>query len=291
MKPLFSAVFLLVLCGSTLAQGPRPAVVDKAKLFSAEAIDRANRSLAEVRDRYKIELRVETLPELPPQDQAKFKALKSNSDKTGFLRETALDRAENERVDGLYLLVLTDPPVATLVGYPSRRENEEVRLEDGGGLSRIKRDKQLLGPFRDGLKHGHDRDRALLALVDHFRMAVESRIAAAPSPLDTVPAAIVVGGLAGFWLLLVLLRRLVVSREEGGDPAPTIYQPAMLGSLFGTPAAFWIYDRLFHLERACKPAAVEAPLPPPPSAAEGVKAPETATETTETPVPVIEERS
>ena len=52
-----------------------------------------------------------------------------------------------------------------------------------------------------------------------------------------------VGSLFGGWLLLRVVRSRVLCH------ALPIYQPAMLGSIFGVPAGYWIYDRLFQAER------------------------------------------
>jgi hypothetical protein len=261
--------------------------VDRAKLFSPAAVERANKNLAEIHDQYHIDLVIDTFTELPGAGDARLKALKSSREKNKFLDATARDRAEHEGVDGLYLLVLTDPSVAVLVGYPSRRESERLPLDQGGGFSWTKRDEHLLGPFRRGLRPGGDHDSALRVLVEHFRKAIDSRVAVEPSPLPILPAAAVVGGLVGLWVLLSLVRRMAARRDSG--PPPSIYQPAMLGSLFGIPAGFWIYDRLFQLERARTPPAEEHAKSPP-DAEEGVP-PAAPTPPPEEGAPLIEERS
>jgi hypothetical protein len=126
-----------------------------------------------------------------------------------------------------------------------------------------------------------DPDGALLRLVDHFRIVVKERVSPPPSSLETAPAAILVGVMIGAWVLLFLLRRAVARRQAAatGEPCPRLYQPAMLGSLFGVPAGFWIYDRLFRAERPTTGAPVaEAPALSEPPAVEEAQSPEEITE-------------
>jgi hypothetical protein len=112
----------------------------------------------------------------------------------------------------------------------------------------------------------NDPDGALLRLVDHFRMVVKERVAPPPSPLETGPAAILIGVMIGVWILLMVLHRAVARRQAvaSGEPCRPLYQPAMLGSLFGVPAGFWVYDRLFRRERPPAETAVEEPPAAPP---------------------------
>jgi hypothetical protein len=198
-----------------------------------------------------------------------------------LFRQVAEDRADDAGVNGIYVLVTTNPRNVVLVGWPAWRELEDRPLEDGGGLSSTKREKKMRIPFAREV--GGDPDGALLRLVDHFRMALKERVSPPPSPLETVPAAIVIGVLIGAWVLLSLIRRAVARRQAAatGEPCRPLYHPAMLGSLFGLPAGFWIYDRLFRSERppvAKGDAEPPAPLPPEAPVAEEASAPAEVTE-------------
>jgi hypothetical protein len=88
-------------------------------------------------------------------------------------------------------------------------------------------------------------DSALRETIDLFEEQVKELKPHGPAPLDTLPALILVGSLLVLWLVLLLLRSRQVRRAaKGGPPAP-LYQPALMGGLFGVPAAFWVHDQLF----------------------------------------------
>jgi hypothetical protein len=72
------------------------------------------------------------------------------------------------------------------------------------------------------------------------------------SPLATVPLLAVIGGQIGLWIVLLVFRRRVAPPDE------PLYPPAVQGSLFGTPAAGWIYDRMY---QPVSSAAAAAPTP------------------------------
>ena len=264
MKALFAAMMVILLGTPAFAAPVRPAVKDDARLFSPAAVEQADRRIEDVREQYGIDLYVETMEELPGADASRLLKMKSR-DRSRFLRETAQQRAEAAGVDGIYLLVTTNPSNTVLVGWPERRESEDLPLEKGGGLSTWKREHELRRPFAKRLTS--DPDGNLKALIDHFRKAVHSRETPPPSPLETVPATILVAGMVGGWILLSLLRRATARRQAavGGEQVHPLYHPGMLGSMFGVPAGFWVYDRLFRVERPPVPATVavvEAPLPP-----------------------------
>jgi hypothetical protein len=285
MKRLLSISLVVCLGSPALAASQRPAVIDNAGLFTPKVVERANQLLAGVREQYGIDLCVDTFKEMPGIDPENLRTMRSR-DRARTLRQFAEQRADDAHVDGIYVLVSTAPRNTILIGWPDRREGERLFVEDGGGLSTFKREDRLRKPFAREL--GDNPDRALLLLVDHFREAVRSRSrdAAPPSPLETLPALVVVGGLFGLWVLLSLLRRWRARKEAAltGAPPGPIYQPAMLGSLFGVPAGYWVYDRLFRLERprpSAPPAELVPPVPPhtPDPDAEPTPAPEAGSAT------------
>jgi hypothetical protein len=263
MRFLLCTALTCALAGPALAAADAAPVVDHAELFSPAAVTKANRLLKEVADRYGIQLRVETLAKLPPKNAESFSGLTHRGERVRFLEKLAEERADEQDVDGLFVLVTTEPPSVSLVACPLRRYDHFRSLEEGGGLSPTTRT-ELRKPFVKELQA--DPNRALLALVDHFRLAVAQRVQVDPAPLPPVPALLLVGGLLAAWLLLSLLRRLLPDPATGRPP--DLYRPAVLTSLFGTPAGFWVYDRLFRLERPRTP-----PPPPEPPPEEGAGPP------------------
>jgi hypothetical protein len=79
----------------------------------------------------------------------------------------------------------------------------------------------------------------------------------------------VIAGLVGLWLMLCAIRfkmrRAHRTDDETAEPADR--KAALLGSMFGTPAGCWIYDKLFR----GPPGTVPLPEPEPaaPAALEG----------------------
>jgi hypothetical protein len=252
MRVVLSAAVVLLLGHPAFAAMSRPPVKDEAKLFSPAAVNRANRLIEDVRKEYKIDLAIDTLDELPGDAAERYRDLQHRKDKANFLYKFAQDRADNEGVDGIYLLFIRNPRIVEVIGWPVRREAERVPLEEGGGLSGTKR-RELRKVFTS--EATSNPDDALIRLVQRFRGDVESLKEVPPSPLDTLSAAIVVGGLVGVWLLLSLLHRVrSFASAERDEP---LYRPSILGGLLGVPAAFQVYDHLFDHERPPAPAATE----------------------------------
>ncbi|MFQ3591611.1 MAG: hypothetical protein SNJ82_00260, partial [Gemmataceae bacterium] len=75
--------------------------------------------------------------------------------------------------------------------------------------------------------------------VERFANLLE-RTREASSPFHIVPYVLLIGVLTALWLGLVLIRQRVVGTQP-------LYPPAVQGGVLGTPAASWIYDRLFQL--------------------------------------------
>ena len=84
-------------------------------------------------------------------------------------------------------------------------------------------------------------------------------------------AALVVGSL-GLWLVLLVVRKKMrASARAGGVPADGVdrLSPALLGSMFGVAAGHWVYDQLFRdTPRSSTPVLPELLAGPPPESPE-----------------------
>jgi hypothetical protein len=241
MMPRVALALPLLFAGLAPAAEHPPAVIDNEHLFGKEAIDRVAQVVADLREVNQIDLCIETMkeaPGLPTETQRKMKDRKLHQ----ALRYAAQDRAEQLGVHGLYVMITTNPKHVTVVGWPADWERHEA-----GSLYKREQLRKALAK----MVLARNPDETLIQAVEQYRARV--RAPARPSPLQTLPAVAVAGGLLGAWLLLRLLRARSLDRRP-------IYQPAMLGSIFGVPAGFWINDRLFQAERP--PAVVEVPQPP-----------------------------
>jgi hypothetical protein len=235
-------VFLLFAVDVPPPETPARAVADRAGLFSPAAIADARRRIDAVRSSHGIELMIETATELPDLSSAELRKLRNRESKAR-LRKIAQDHADAAGCNGLFVLIVKDPPNVTVVGWPGQRELD---------ISSVKRENLRKYLARE---LGTYPDRALLGACDTFEEIVRSIQARPPSPFAPLSALALIGSLFGVWIVFGVVRSRVVC------PALPIYQPAMLGSLFGVPSAYWIYDRLFHAEHPL----VLAPAPTPPA--------------------------
>jgi hypothetical protein len=237
-----SVLLGLLLLGSAglarSAEGPKSCVLDEAGLFSKAYVAQAQREIAAIREEYGVDLVIETRKDLPPPTEEEKHAWFKGPARRKALRKWALERADELGVDGIYIVIFHGPAstqrAVSVVGWPEK-------WEDAKKVSWVKRDD--LGKVL-ARELPRNRDDALLEVIAHFRAQVERIKQRKPSPLDTGPALVLVAGLVGAWLVLMLVRARLV-RRSGEKDTPKPYQPAMMGALFGVPAAFWVHDQLF----------------------------------------------
>lgn len=251
MKRLLLLSLAPLLAFTASAAGATPAVLDGAALFGKPAVERASQVAADIQDKFGVQLVIETAKAPPGVDPDKLRRMRSK-DQIRELREAARRRAEELNIHGLYALITTDPRHVTVVGWPA-----DIELEwTTSSYKREELRRALAGHRRE------DPDDALVRAVEGYRAILGDPVR--KSPLGTFRALAVVGALLGLWVLLSFLRSRAAAPER---PLP-IYPPAMLGSLFGVPAGFWVHDRLFQMERPASPEdapAQPAPAPAPPA--------------------------
>jgi hypothetical protein len=107
----------LVLAGPARAVYPPP-VKDEAKLFSAEALEKANKKVREVYQTYRKDLVIETYPAVPADLEKKFKEKK----KAEFFEEWAQARAKELGVNGVYVLICKNPTYLQIEMDPETRK-------------------------------------------------------------------------------------------------------------------------------------------------------------------------
>jgi hypothetical protein len=250
-----------------LARAEEPArsfVIDKANLFGKGAVAEANREIAEIRKRFDVDLVIETLTEMPPENDEVKRAWIKWPARNRQLHDWAQARAEKMDINGLYAVIFHGPTSAQrdvrVVGWPVHWEFED-RVSD------VKRELLRKKLARELSKNP---DRALLEMVSLFYLQMVRLKEPDPSPLRTGVALIVIGSLVGAGLLLAGLRsRLARKAAQGGPPEP-LFQPATLGALCGVPAAFWVHDQLFRVSPPESPIdelPADLPLEPPPEPA------------------------
>jgi uncharacterized membrane protein YgcG len=189
-------------------------VKDGAKLFSKEAVEKANKKIEEVKRDYKKDLLIETAAAAPADKK---------SDE-GFTRWAA-ERYREEDVRGVYVLICKDPPKFRI------RVGERTSAK---GFPRADR-----GRLEDKLKarlKAREFDAALLDTVNFVAERLDSNLGKVKAGAGSAPKAraderkgggmgllgwVCVGlvVLLGLWLLFGLIRAFTLPRLESRRPA------------------------------------------------------------------------
>jgi len=154
-----------------------------------------------------------------------------------YFDKWAKERAGAAGVDGVYVLICTDPRHVQVIVWPESRD-KTFPARDREDLRKYLA-KQL----------NKEPDQTLLSAVAQVRAAIQARQPVEPVSYSTFW--IVGGVILAFltvWLILGLMRSKLASRDQTEDVAGSSasYVPGLLGGMFGSLAGYWIYDRLFH---------------------------------------------
>ena len=165
------ALAILALLG---AVGPAGAAVgplnDQAHFFSQEAKDKANLKIQEIARLYHKDLRIDTIESLSPEQEAKRK----EEGNAVFFRNLARQRAEDEGIRGVYVLICRKPGHLEMEVDRATRQREFTYQD---------RD-ELAGKMLDLMKKDQH-DAALLLVVD----TVASKLHATMGNRGAVPPA------------------------------------------------------------------------------------------------------
>jgi hypothetical protein len=230
-------------------------VKDGASLFSPAAVARADEQIAQIRKTYGCDLVLETVEALPKADRRWFRFLYAG-EVNRRLADWARERARDEGVEGIYVVVCRKPRSVIVVVYPPAQE-QTFTPSDCAQLQR-----QLA--YHLGRR---EPDQALLDGVSEARNLLEARRRenAAP-PTNLVLVGGIIAGVLGFWVALGLMLRGLGVADTGSAYQELrrrgVLLPALLGSMFGVTAGYWIYDQLFLAgSRATTTPAKSEPVP------------------------------
>jgi hypothetical protein len=253
LLPLLTAAWLGLTAGARADDAPAPDVKDEAGLFTPAAVEQAERAIAKVRELYHLDLMVDTVPALPPTDH-KWVYFWDRRKRNEFLEEWARKRAQAAGVNGIFIQVCNRPRDVHVIVWPPER-----------GQSFTDRDCERVRRFLVRRLQTGGPDEALLATITEVSDQLERRATGQDDESLSANAVVVgalVAGLFGAWGALRLVRlRLRRAAPDGGAAERAeraAERPARLGALFGTPAAFWVYDKLF---LKLPPAPDAGPLP------------------------------
>jgi hypothetical protein len=198
---------------------------DRAGLFSPTSRTAVQDILDDIHKTFDLNITIETIEQLPDPPPR----VSSWGYRAWLNKKLARTNADEANVNGLYILIARKPRWTVAVStWPAWRDQEPYTSEPERTFLWRQLESQL----------PKDPDQALRDVLAGYRERLRNIRALDPAPLETVPALLILGVLSGFWLVLTFLR------NRRADLAP-LYPSAVQGSLFGLPAAYWIYDRLY----------------------------------------------
>ena len=110
--------------GAGSAFAVAPVIKDEAKLFTPDAVKKANKEIREIARKYERDLLIESLSGLPSDQAERVKSM-SAAERGNFLRNWASDRAESAVVQGVYILILKDQPHLVFRARPRQAGNNQ----------------------------------------------------------------------------------------------------------------------------------------------------------------------
>ena len=152
LRSLLPALVLcsLVSARPALAVYPPP-IKDDGKFFSREALDKADKKIKEIYNRFGKDVVVETFPAIPAALEEKYKELGRKK----FFTDWAQARARDLGVNGLYILI-TKEPSHLQVEVNNKTEIKAFTTDDRDRLVRGLLAKFKEKKFDDGLIEGLD---------------------------------------------------------------------------------------------------------------------------------------
>src|ERR1700687_2122828 len=103
---------VVIVAGWLLAGGPAaaltPTVKDEASFFSPKAIQQANDGIRDIKDRFHKDLVVETFKTVPANKVDQVAKMDGQA-RNQFFEEWVRDRARQEGVDGIFVLICQKP--------------------------------------------------------------------------------------------------------------------------------------------------------------------------------------
>lgn len=128
------------------------AVADGGKFFTADTVKKLQEAVADLRDKQKLDLLVETYATPPTADVEKVKGMKPD-ERTQYVKEWAISRGKAEGVHGVVILICGDPKKFYIATSPDAKERFPAEF-----------DRKLIAKLTDGLKN-QKADDAILEIA------------------------------------------------------------------------------------------------------------------------------
>lgn len=263
----FLAVFLSLLSLGLSASSSFAVVSevrDGAGLFSSSTLQEANQAIERIQKDFHKDLLVETFPRVPEDRTAAYE-----QNREEFFSSFLRDRAMATRVDGIYVLVMKEPPPHRLrvqVGVGNVTRQRAFTLANREELVRKLQSAFRDDRFDDGLREGvayvqRSLNENLRTPVDHpvARKSVAAPVRSVGADRETSSSlnfgSLLLIGLLIFGGLLVVrfFFRLLSGSATGGWNGAGSWNggggggffSGLLGGLGGALAGSWIYDHFF----------------------------------------------
>ena len=248
------AAVAALLLGASTAHAEMGGIRDNGAFFSASAKTEAQRNIGEIGKRFSKDVVIETFSEIP-QDLKAGADLTSKTAMNRFYEEWAVKQAKQQRVNGIYILLVKAPPhLQILVGNETQRN--AFSLKDRDALLSLMLAKLRNKQNDDALLEGVNFVNATLRAHQpaRGRTAAGGGRSEAPGSSHWILTALLVG--VGVWVVLRIVRAVFAGGGGGGGgayagggmtPGPGGggggFLTNVLGGMFGAAAGMWIYDQ------------------------------------------------
>ena len=235
--------------GATLARAEVDGVRDNARFFSARARTEAIGGIEDIGKRFRKDLVWETYSAIP-QDLRQGVDLTNKAAATRFYEAWARTLAKQQRVNGIYILLVKEPPHLQIeVGNDT--QGNAFTLKDRDALRTLLLTKLRHQQYDDALLESVSFVSTTLQahLPARGRTPGEGRRAEAPSTTHWLIMALFIGG--AVWVVLRIVRAVAGGGGGGGGYSGAAMAPGggggffsnLLGGMFGAAAGMWIYDQ------------------------------------------------
>jgi TLP18.3/Psb32/MOLO-1 phosphatase superfamily protein len=258
------------------ARAVTPQVKDEAAFFSATAVEKANREIAEIERRFHRDFVIETFRTVPADKVEQVKAM-DHRGREAFFQKWGNERFRQEGVNGVYLMITKSPGyVQVEVGQETQKhaftlqEARELRdlvfaafkkkehdrgLEESVAFVQRTMANNLAGRQHQGGAAAGPLERLGVNKNPLEQLGVNKNAPIGGAGMSWIVWAIII--VVGVWIVMALLRGISrgIGGGGGGAPGPGGYgggyggggggggfMSGMLGGLFGAAAGNWLYD-------------------------------------------------